>query len=101
EGGAGCLFCDKNRDLRSFDHVWNLASLHHLKLAEINADRTPLGREKDHPLALTIERIAAKLDALKALSSECAEWVVEARFRVQEGRYHQFYTAAFNILEGG
>lgn len=101
EGGAGCLFCDKNRDLRSFDHVWNLASLHHLKLAEFNADRTPLGRKKDHPVALTIERVAAKIDALKALSGECAEWVKEARFRAQEGRYHPFYTAAFNILEGG
>jgi len=101
EGSAGCLFCDKNRDLRSFDHVWNLASLHHLKLAEFNADRTPLSCKKDHPVALTIERVAAKLDALKALSGECAEWVEEARARVLEGRYHPFYTAAFNILEGG
>ena len=101
EGGAGCLFCDKNRDLRSFDHVWNLTSFHHLKLAEFNADRTPFGRKNNHPAALTIERVAAKLDALKALSGECAEWVEEARFRVQEGRYHPFYSAAFNILEGG
>ena len=52
-------------------------------------------------MALTIERIAAKLDALKALSGEFAKWVEEARLRVQEGRYHPFYTAAFNILEGG
>lgn len=101
EGSAGCLFCDKNRDLRSFDHAWNLASLHYLKLAEFNADRSPLSRKKDHPVALTIERIAAKLDALKALSGEFAKWVEEARLRVQEGRYHPFYTAAFNILEGG
>lgn len=100
ENGGGCLFCDKNRDLRSFDHVWNLASLHQLKLAEFNADRTPLSRKKDHPVALTIERIAAKLEALRALGGECAGWVAEARLRVQEGRYHSFYTAAFDVLEG-
>jgi len=100
ESSGGCLFCDKNRDLRSFDHAWNLASLHHIKLAEFNADRTPLSREKGHPVALTIARIAAKLDAMTALGGECAEWVTEARLRVQDGRYHSFYTAKFDILEG-
>jgi len=100
ENGGGCLFCDRNRDLRSFDYVWNLASLHHLKLAEFNADRTPLSRKNGHPVALTIERIAAKLDALMALGGECAEWVAEAKLRTQEARYHPFYTAAFDILEG-
>jgi hypothetical protein len=100
ESGGGCLFCDKNRDLRSFDHVWNLASLHHLKLVEFNADRTPLSQKKGHPVALTIERIAAKLHALMAVGGRYAEWVTEARLRVKEGRYHPFYTAAFDILEG-
>lgn len=100
ESSSACIFCDKNRDLRTFDHAWNLASLHHLKLVEFNADRTPLARKKGHPVALTIERIAAKLQALMALGGECAEWVVEARLRVEEGRYHPFYTAAFDILEG-
>jgi hypothetical protein len=100
ENGGGCLFCDMNRDLRNFDHVWNLASLHELKLAEFNADRTPLSRKKGHSVALTIERIAAKLDALVALGGECAEWAVEAKLRAREARYHPFYTAAFDILEG-
>lgn len=99
ESGGGCLFCDKNRDLRSLDHVWNLASLHQLKLAEYNADRTPLSRKENHPVVLTIERIAAKLDALMAMGGEYAGWVTEARLRVQEGRYHSFYTAAFDVLE--
>lgn len=100
ESAGGCLFCDKNRDLRSFDHVWNLASLHHLKLAEFNSDRTPLSRKKHHPVALTIERIAAKLNALMALGGKYAEWVTEANLRVQEARYHPFYAAEFDILEG-
>lgn len=100
EGAGGCLFCDKNRDLHSFDHVWNLASLHHFKLAEFNADRTPLSYKKRHPVALTIERIAAKLDALTALGGKLAEWVTEANLRVQEARYHPFYAAEFDILEG-
>lgn len=100
ESGGGCLFCDKNRDLRNFDHAWNLASLHHLKLVEFNADRTPLSRKRNHPVALTVERIAAKLDALMALGGDYVEWVTEARLRAKEGRYHPFYTAAFYILEG-
>ena len=99
EGGAGCLFCNKNQDLRSFDHVWNLASLRDLKLAEFNADRTPLSRKQGNPVALTIERIAAKLDALRSLEGEYAEWVAEANLRVEEGRYHPFYTVAFDLLE--
>lgn len=101
ESAGGCLFCDKNRDLRSFDHVWNLASLHHLKLLELNADRS----YKSHPnqqdsVSLTIHHVRAKLDALIEMGGEYAEWVSEARLRVDEGRYHPFYTATFNILQG-
>lgn len=101
ESGSGCLFCDKNRDLRSFDHAWNLASLHFLKIAEFNADRTPQSLKENHPVALIIARIAAKLDALRTLGGEFAEWVSEANLRVQEGRYHPFYTETFDLLEGG
>lgn len=100
EGGGGCLFCDKNRDLRSFDHAWSLASFHHLKLAEFNADRTPLSLMEGHPVALVVERTAEKLDALSEMDKECTEWVNEARLRVNEGRYHPYYTAAFAILKG-
>lgn len=99
EGEAGCLFCQKNRDLRSFDHVWNLTSLRHLKLAELNADRTPGGQQNTHPAALTVERISSKLRALTALGGEYAEWVIEAQLRADEGRYHPFYTAVFELLE--
>lgn len=100
ESAGGCLFCEKNRDLRSFDHVWNLASLHFLKIAEFNADRTPQSLKGNHPLSLTIDRITAKLDALEALGGEFIEWVIEANLRVQEGRYHPFYTETFDLLEG-
>ncbi|WP_343256003.1 hypothetical protein [Luteimonas changyuni] len=97
--GAGCLFCEKNRDLRTFDHVWNLASMHHLKLAELNADRSPHKGGHDHPAALVVERIMAKLDAFTALEGEYQDWVDEAKLRVGEGRYHPFYSAAFDLLE--
>lgn len=100
EGGGGCLFCDKNRDLRSFDHVWSLASFHHLKLAEFNADRTLLSLKEGHPVALVIERVAAKLDAIFELGDEYARWVTEARLRVKEGRHHPYYSSAFTLLEG-
>lgn len=100
EGGAGCLFCLKNRDLRSFDHAWNLASFHHLKLLEFNADRTSLSLKGNHPVLLTAERAAAKLDAMACEDAECSEWVAEARLRVQEGRYHLHYIENFEALEG-
>lgn len=98
ESAGGCIFCNKNRDLRTFDHVWNLASLHHLKLVEFNTDRTPLSLKEEHPTALLVRRIAEKLEAITREGSDCADWVVEARLRVEEGRYHAFYTDVFEIL---
>ena len=83
EGGGGCLFCDKNRDLRSFDHAWNLASFHHLKLAELNADRTPLSLKMRHPVALVIERVAA-LKARFLSRDDVPEDVVASERRIAE-----------------
>ena len=100
EGGAGCLFCPKNRDLRSFDHAWNLASLQHLALLQLNADHTNLSLKEDHPSLVTAERAAAKLGAMEREDGECAGWVAEARLRVKEGRYHPHYIAKFESLEG-
>src|SRR5690606_25846090 len=99
ESAGGCLFCEKNRDIRSFDHAWNLATLKELKLLELNADRAPLDSKKVHPVAVTIERISAKLEAMRAVGSDCEDWVTEATTRVQEGLYHPFYTSAFQLLE--
>jgi hypothetical protein len=101
EGGSGCLFCRSNRDLRSFDHAWNLASRHRLSLSEYHADRTGNSLMTDHPARLAAERAAAKLEAMAALDDECASWVKEARLRVQEGRYHPHYTSNFESLESG
>lgn len=100
EGEAGCLFCPKNRDLRSFDHAWQLASNQHLTVLQFNADHTSLSLNPDHPSLLTAKRAAAKLDAMAALDEECSAWVAEARLRVQEGRYHPHYTAKFESLAG-
>lgn len=100
EGGSGCLFCSKNRDLRTFDHAWNLSSFWHLTLLQFNSDHTDLSLKSDHPSLLTAERAAAKLDAMAREDAECAAWVEEARLRVLEGRYHTHYTHMFNALEG-
>lgn len=99
ESPASCLFCDKNRDIRSFDHVWNLASLRQLKVAELNADRTPFGRDASHPVALSVQRISDKLNELRLLGGEYAQWVQESLLRVDEGNYHRFYAAEFEVLE--
>lgn len=101
EGEAGCLFCPQNRDLRSFDHAWNLASIQHLNLMQFNSDRTGLSLKANHPSLVTAERAAAKLQAMAAEDKECSTWVEEARLRVQEGRYHPHYTHKFESLEGG
>lgn len=98
EGAAGCLFCDKNRDLRSFDHVWNLASLYHLKLEELNADRVTDARMGADPVELAVRRIAAKIEAFETMGAEMGGWVTEAKLRVGEGRYHPFYTETFQLL---
>ena len=100
QGSGGCLFCTKNRDLDSFDHVWNLASLHHLKMAEFNSDRTPESFTASHPGLVQAERAVRKLAAFSELGGERANWVVEANLRVEEGRYHPYYAAKFEILDG-
>lgn len=100
EGGSGCLFCPKNRDVRSFDHAWNLASHQHLTLLQFNGDHTGLSLKPDHPSLVTAQRAAAKLDAMAALDEACSAWVAEARLCVEEGRYHPHYTHKFESLEG-
>lgn len=100
EGSAGCLFCPKNRDLRSFDHAWNLASLQHLTLLEFNSDHTGLSLKANHPNLVTVEFIGAKLDAWAARDDDGDAWVAEARLRVKEGLYHPHYTHKFESLEG-
>lgn len=101
EGEAGCLFCPQNRDLRSFDHAWNLASIQQINLMQFNSDRTGLSLKADHPSLVTAKRAAEKLQAMAAEDKECFAWVEEARLRVQEGRYHPHYTHKFESLEGG
>jgi hypothetical protein len=98
--GAGCLFCDHNRDQHSFEHAWKLASLRALSLRQLVSERTAEARAPDHPLMVRIDRIADKLAAFSAIDAEHQQWVEEAEERVQEDRYHPYYTDKFRVLKG-
>ena len=88
---SGCLWCEKHRDIESFDYVWNLTSFMHLKLIE--AGQLKKG---DIPADKAIERCIEKLDALK---EKHADWVDEAQRRVDEGNYHSTWKAIIDFKE--
>lgn len=99
---AGCLFCVHQRDVDSFDHVWSLASFRYLKSLELPArGQAKAKNEASEPAALAIERITAKMNFMQASSSERAEWVTEARLRLEEGRYHPAWAGLIESLVSG
>lgn len=87
---AGCLFCVHQRDIDSLDHIWSLASYRLLKSYELAALRHPESKRDlpKHPAELVIERLTAKLAFIRTSSIKREGWVMEARLRVEEGRYH-------------
>jgi hypothetical protein len=88
---SGCLWCEKHRDIESFDYVWNLTSFKHLKVIE--AGQLKKG---DIPADKTIERCIEKLDAFK---EEHDDWVEKAQLRVDEGDYHTTWKGLIDFKE--
>jgi len=88
---SGCLWCEKHRDIESFDYVWNLTSFKHLKLIEAGQLKTG-----DIPADKSIERCIEKLEAFK---EQHDDWVEEAQLRVDEGDYHSTWKAMLHFLE--
>lgn len=88
---AGCLWCEHQRDIDSFDHVWNLCSFRYLKTQELTMIR-PLTQRKantpPHPAGLAIDRITEKLRFFKKSSQVRFQWVEEGLTRIEEGHYH-------------
>ena len=88
---SGCLWCEKHRDIESFDYVWNLTSFKHLKVIEAGQLK-----KSDIPADKAIERCDEKLDAFK---EEYADWVKEAQLRVDEGNYHSTWKGLIDFKE--
>lgn len=97
---AGCLFCDNQRDIDSFDHVWSLTSYRLLKSFELGGQPQAKSKIKQpkHPAEAAIERITAKLAFIEAFSPEHAAWVKEAQLRLEEERYHPDWAGMIESL---
>jgi hypothetical protein len=88
---AGCLWCEHQRDIDSFDHVWSLCSYRHLKAEEFSAMRPAAPSKRiisPHPAEHAIERISAKLRFFKQSSQVRDQWVEEGLLRIEEGHFH-------------
>jgi integrase len=95
---AGCLFCEHQRDIDSFDHVWSLATYRYLKSLELARHR-PSAKGAAHPAEAVVERIVAKLRHFEASSKVRALWVIEGLDRISEGDYHPKWDGFIRLLE--
>jgi len=95
---SGCLFCQHQRDIAEFDHVWSLISYRYLKSLEL-ASQPPneITRHK-HPAHLTIEAVSAKIEAFM-LAPEFEPWVQESSLRIEEGKYHPKWDGFIRLME--
>jgi len=83
---SGCLFCDKQRDIDSLDHVWSLLSFRHLKSIELSKYR---GADAGgQPPYVVIQRISEKVKYFASSSGDRSEWTTEAKERVTEDWFH-------------
>ncbi|WP_415797815.1 site-specific integrase [Comamonas aquatilis] len=88
---AGCLWCEHQRDIDSFDHVWSLCSFRYLKTQEHATVRPKVrlnGVVPPHPAGLAIDRITEKLRFFKNSSEVRLQWVEEGLTRIEEGFFH-------------
>lgn len=88
---AGCLWCEHQRDVDSFDHVWSLCSFRYLKTQEHETVRPTERRNgvvSRHPAGLAIDRITDKLRYFKNSSQVRLQWVEEGLARIEEGYFH-------------
>jgi len=92
---TGCLWCKHHRDVDTFDYVWSLASMRHLKSIEASLTLS----QETVPADLVIERLSTKLNWFKSSNPQHAQWVIEAEDRVEEGEYHPNWCQIIGFLE--
>lgn len=95
---AGCLYCEHQRDIAEFDHVWSLASYRYLKSLELASHRPNAVTRDKHPAHMVIELVTEKLETFKAVTDH-AKWINESLLRIEEGRYHPKWDGFIRIME--
>lgn len=96
---SGCLFCEHQRDIDSFDHVWSLTTHRHLKSLELARYHVAGNSTAPHPAEAVVERATKKLRWFKASSEVRALWVEEALTRIAESDYHIRWRGFIELLE--
>lgn len=96
---AGCMFCDKYRDIDSVDYVWSLTTYRHLKTIELAL--YPKIKKDEHatPALAIIEKITDKLKAFAQSGKLKASWVDEAVLRIEEEDYHPRWDGFVRLME--
>ncbi|MDG9873769.1 site-specific integrase [Pseudomonas juntendi] len=95
---AGCLFCEYQRDLPTFDHIWSLSTFHRYQTLLLAENRQPTTLNTSSHLQKIIERLKLKLDAFNHLGGEFSGWVEEARVRIDEEDYHPNWDVFIRLL---
>lgn len=96
---SGCLFCEYQRDVESFDHVWSLTTYKYYQSLLLSSHKAPQRPDSFHPAQLTIDRITKKIEGFRSASFACAEWCDEAETRILEADYHPHWEFFVKLLE--
>jgi integrase len=96
---AGCLFCDKHRDIDSEDYVWSTTSMHYFKKLVLKTYliKPELENKSTRWIEMVLEVLVVKLNWFSESNDTRAEWVKESRERINEGYYHPHWRA---LIEG-
>ena len=94
---SGCLFCVRQRDIESMDHIWSLLSFQKLKSIELSRYRGP--DPSKQPACLVIQRVSDKVSALCLSNASCSEWAQEAQLRMEEGWFHPAWNSLISFAE--
>lgn len=93
---SGCLWCDKHRDIESFDYIWSLVSMRYLKRIESSLFIS----DGDNPIEMVINRINSKIEWFNLKNQKYADWITEAEIRVDEELdFHPFWLALIDAME--
>ncbi|AMT97422.1 MULTISPECIES: hypothetical protein [Psychrobacter] len=94
----GCLFCDKHRDVMSFDYCLKLTSHAFFKKLEISYYHAS-EKEEVHPSYRVLDRIMEKLKFISEENEIQQKWVKEAESSIRAGRYHTLWDGHIQLLE--
>ncbi len=96
---AGCFFCEYHRDIDTEDYVWSITTYRYLKILELERFSSPKKEDTPHPAKLVIDKISDKLEFLSSTSDLRSKWVMEAKNRIREGRFHPMHQGYIKLLE--